>query len=47
DTATELAKLCGTTIPTPVSSTGPDMFIKFHTDSSISSIGVHGTYAIN
>ncbi|WP_411026436.1 CUB domain-containing protein, partial [Salmonella sp. s54395] len=47
DTATELAKLCGTTIPTPVSSTGPDMFIKFHTDSSISSIGVHATYAIN
>ncbi|KAJ8044114.1 Subtilisin-like protease 8 [Holothuria leucospilota] len=47
DQSTELAKLCGSTVPPAYSSTGPDMYVKFKSDSSIHSIGVNATYTIN
>ncbi|XP_071849597.1 uncharacterized protein [Apostichopus japonicus] len=47
DTATELGKFCGDTAPAPVSSTGPDMFVRFFSDGTLSDIGVHSSYVIN
>ena len=35
DSANQIAKLCGTELPKPITSGGPHLFLKFHSDSSM------------
>lgn len=35
DSANQVAKLCGTELPKPITSSGPHLFLKFRSDSSM------------
>ncbi|XP_072174323.1 cubilin-like [Diadema setosum] len=45
ETAPEVGTYCGTTVPAPITSVGPSLFVSLFTDSSISGQGFRATYS--
>ncbi|XP_041458355.1 cubilin-like [Lytechinus variegatus] len=45
DTSPEVGTYCGSTIPIPITSTGPSLFVSFSSDTSITLTGFRATYS--
>ena len=44
DTSPVLGKLCGSTVPSPIKSTGNQMLVKFYTDGSVTRKGFSASF---
>lgn len=47
DNSPFMDRLCGSVLPSPITSTGPDMYLKFVSDYSVGDSGISAHYVIS